>query len=67
MGTAEAVNYAYEIPSYLRNDWGRDWGSIERYSLRTNSNGDAPKVADINLETIQRSGLWNPGHMKVDE
>lgn len=67
MGTAEAVNNAYEIPSYLRNDWGRDWGSIERYSLRTNSNGDAPKVADINLETIQRSGLWNPGHMKVDE
>ncbi|BAU94565.1 arabinosyl transferase [Corynebacterium suranareeae] len=67
MGTAEAVNNAYEIPSYLRNDWGRDWGSIERYSLRTNSNGDAPKVADINLETIQRSGLWNPGHMKVDD
>lgn len=67
MGTAEAVNNAYEISSYLRNDWGRDWGSIERYSLRTNSNGDAPKVADINLETIQRSGLWNPGHMKVDE
>ena len=67
MGTAEAINNAYEISSYLRNDWGRDWGSIERYSLRTNSNGDAPKVADINLETIQRSGLWNPGHMKVDE
>ena len=67
MGTAEAVNNAYEIPSYLRNDWDRDWGSIERYSLRTNSNGVAPKVADINLETIQRSGLWNPGHMKVDE
>ncbi|ALC04696.1 hypothetical protein CDES_01080 [Corynebacterium deserti GIMN1.010] len=67
MGTAEAVNWAYEIPSYLRNDWGRDWGSIERYSLRTNSTGDAPKVADINLENIQRSGLWDPGHMKVDE
>lgn len=67
MGTAEAVNNAYEIPSYLLNDWGRDWGSIERYMLRTNSNGEAPQVADINLETIQRSGLWNPGHMKVDD
>ncbi|ANE02936.1 arabinosyltransferase domain-containing protein [Corynebacterium crudilactis] len=67
MGTAEAVNNAYEIPSYLRNDWGRDWGSIERYALRTNSTGDAPQVADINLETIQRSGLWDPGHMKVDD
>ncbi|MFP7365158.1 arabinosyltransferase domain-containing protein [Corynebacterium callunae] len=67
MGTAEAVNYAYEIPSYLRNDWGRDWGSIERYMLRTNSTGEAPEVADINLETIQRSGLWNPGHMKLDD
>ncbi len=66
MGTAEAVNTAYEIPSYLRNDWGRDWGSIELYELRTNSQNEAPKVAEVNLETIQRSGLWNPGSMKVD-
>lgn len=67
MGTAEAVNDAYEIPSYLAGDWGRDWGSIERYSLRTNSEGAAPRVAEVELETIQRSGVWNPGPMKVDE
>ena len=66
MGTAEAVNTAYEIPSYLKNDWGRDWGSIERYELRTNSQNEAPQVADVDLETIQRSGIWNPGSMKVD-
>ena len=65
MGTAEAVNTAYEIPSYLRNDWGRDWGSIELYELRTNSRGEAPVVADVNLQTIQRSGVWNPGSMKI--
>lgn len=65
MGTAEAVNTAYEIPSYLRNDWGRDWGSIELYELRTNSRGEAPVVADVNLETIQRSGVWDPGSMKI--
>ena len=22
------------VPSYLRNDWYRDWGSIERYERR---------------------------------
>ncbi|WP_245802200.1 arabinosyltransferase domain-containing protein [Corynebacterium pacaense] len=66
MGTAEAVNSSFEIPSYLKGDWGRDWGSIERYQLRTNSEGQSPEVADIDLETIQRSGLWDPGHMKVD-
>ena len=66
MGTAEAVNVSYVIPSYLKNDWGRDWGSIERYELRTNSLGETPKVAEADLETIQRSGLWDPGSMKVD-
>ena len=65
MATAEAVNYSYEIPSYLNNDWARDWGSIEKYELRTNSQGDAPIEADINHEVIQRSGLWKNSEMKI--
>jgi len=65
MATAEAVNYSYEIPSYLNNDWARDWGSIEKYELRTNSLGEAPAEADIDLEVIQRSGLWKNSEMKI--
>ncbi|WKD56655.1 putative arabinosyltransferase C [Corynebacterium capitovis DSM 44611] len=65
LSTAEAVNYSYEIPGYLKNDWQRDWGSIAKYELRTNSVGEAPALATVDHETVSRSGLWSPGHMKV--
>lgn len=65
MSTAEAVNYSYEIPSYLGNDWARDWGSIQKYELRTNSAGEAPKLAEVNHDVITRSGLWKNSEMKV--
>ncbi|WKD60136.1 putative arabinosyltransferase B [Corynebacterium ciconiae DSM 44920] len=65
LGTAEAVNTSYEAPGYLKNDWKRDWGSLQYYSLRTNSEGDAPKEAKIDTETITRSGLWKPSKMQT--
>ncbi|MBK4181434.1 arabinosyltransferase [Corynebacterium macginleyi] len=65
MSTAEAVNYSYEIPSYLNNDWARDWGSIEKYELRTDSKGNTPAKAEIDYETVTRSGLWKESEMKI--
>ncbi len=65
LATAEAVNYSYEIPGYMNHDWQRDWGSVAKYERRTNSVGEAPKVAEINHEDITRTGWWSPGHMKV--
>ena len=65
LATAEAVNYSYEIPGYLANDWARDWGSIAKYELRTNSQGDAPEEADIDYSVHSRWGWWNPGEMKI--
>lgn len=67
MATAEAVNWSYEIPSYLNNDWARDWGTVKKYELRTNSKGDAPRLADIKHEEISRSGLWMPSEMKIKD
>lgn len=67
LATAEAVNSSHEIPSYTRNDWQRDWGSVERYVRRTNSEGDIPAEADITYEEIVRSGLWNPSEMNIRE
>ncbi|MDO5099173.1 MAG: arabinosyltransferase domain-containing protein [Corynebacterium sp.] len=66
LGTAETVNYSYEIPAYAKDDWLRDWGSIERYQIRPNSVGDIPDGAIIDHESITRSGLWNPGHQNID-
>jgi len=40
------------IPTYLRDDWYRDWGSIERYD-RLVSAADAPKAAvEEGTETV---------------
>ncbi len=65
LATTEAVNTSYELPSYTRNDWHRDWGSISMYQLRGNSEGETPDVAEIDTEEIVRSGLWHESDMKI--
>ena len=65
LATAEAVNYSYEVPGYLRDDWQRDWGSVARYKLRTDSTGVTPEPAQIDHETVTRWGWWTPGPMKI--
>ncbi|MFV8382358.1 arabinosyltransferase domain-containing protein [Corynebacterium hindlerae] len=67
LGVTEAVNTSIEIPGYLKDDWHRDWGSITKYAPRTNTRGEVPDVAVIHHETVQRSGLWNPGTMQTAE
>nr|WP_245974973.1 arabinosyltransferase domain-containing protein [Corynebacterium alimapuense] len=66
MGTADAVNSSYELPSYTKSDWHRDWGSIEIYLRRVNSEGTAPVDAEIDMEVVSRSGLWMPSEMMID-
>ena len=65
LATAEAVNYSYDVPGYLRGDWQRDWGSFAKYELRTDSTGAAPVEANIDYETHTRWGWWTPGPMKI--
>ena len=65
LAPTEAVNTSYEIPGYLRDDWQRDWGSVAKYSRRTNSAGDAPALAQVDVTETTRSGLYTPGPMKV--
>ena len=67
LSTAEAVNYSYQVPGYMKGDWQRDWGSLSRYQLRTNSVGEVPALAEIQLEKVTRSGWWTPGPMKIRE
>lgn len=65
-GIAEAVNYNYQLPSYSKNDWQRDWGSIEVYHPRPNSQGKEPDLATVTTEVVTRSGLWYPGPMNIN-
>ena len=48
---------ARTIPSYLANDWDRDWGSIEQF---VPLDRDAVP-ARVDTGTATRSGLWTPG------
>jgi len=50
---------ATTIPSYLRNDAGRDWGTLQRlvpYQTTT--------LADLNVGEATRSGLWRPAPIR---
>ncbi|WP_182358973.1 arabinosyltransferase domain-containing protein [Tomitella gaofuii] len=51
---------AETVPAYQDNDWGRDWGSLEKFSLRVPDS----TVAELDLGTATRSGLWSPGPIR---
>ncbi len=51
---------AETVPTYLDNDWDRDWGSLERYR-RIDPDAD---TATVDVDEITRSGLWSPGAIR---
>jgi arabinosyltransferase A len=51
------------IPTYLRNDWYRDWGSIERYDPVVPP--DQAPVAHIEQGTKQVFGFSRPGPIRA--
>ncbi|TQC43828.1 arabinosyltransferase [Rhodococcus sp. WS4] len=56
LGWIEMTQASRTIPSYLKDDWDRDWGGVEQYSPL-----DAgATAAEIDTTQTQRSGLWNP-------
>ncbi len=61
LGISDLLLRAQVMPTYLSRDWGRDWGSLRRFETIV----DAPP-ADIELGTATRSGLWSPGHMRIE-
>ena len=47
-------------PSYLRNDWAKDWGSLQRLTPLK------PQVtAEIDLTDDVHWGWWTPGPMRA--
>ncbi|WP_031938348.1 arabinosyltransferase C-terminal domain-containing protein, partial [Prescottella defluvii] len=63
LGWTEMLAGATTVPTYLNNDWGRDWGSLERYDRHYPDAATAP----VQTETLNRSGFWSPGTLRVYE
>ncbi|WP_371830391.1 arabinosyltransferase domain-containing protein [Antrihabitans cavernicola] len=57
----EALASSVTLPTYLKDNWGRDWGSLERYTPYY------PKATAATIDTaeVTRSGFWKPGPLRV--
>ncbi|HIW92742.1 MAG TPA: arabinosyltransferase domain-containing protein [Candidatus Corynebacterium avicola] len=64
-GMTEMTTNGTELPTYLENDWQRDWGVITKLTPFASSTGDEPKQAELDVESETRSGLWSPGPMRL--
>ncbi len=60
LGISELLFRATTVPTYLQDDWFRDWGALQRL---VQFYPDAqPARLDLGAET--RSGLWDPGPLR---
>ena len=48
------------MPTYLTNDWDRDWGSLERFTPLDES----ATPARVESEQVTRSGTWSAGPVR---
>lgn len=60
LGITQAMLRPTIIPSYLRNDWGRDWGSLQQFTEIAEA-----EPADIEIGSSTHSGLWSPAPMRA--
>ncbi|NKY34467.1 arabinosyltransferase [Nocardia speluncae] len=57
LGYTELLTRSEVMPSYLRDDWKRNWGEIHRLVPYD----PAATSALPTTTTVRRSGVWNPG------
>ncbi|MGB3696863.1 MAG: arabinosyltransferase domain-containing protein [Gordonia sp. (in: high G+C Gram-positive bacteria)] len=60
LGITENELRPTEVPAYLKNDWARDWGSLQRYSPLL-----PQREAELTFTEQSHGGLWSPGPMRV--
>jgi arabinosyltransferase C len=60
LGITELLVRATTLPSYLKDDWFRDWGTLQQL---TPYDPDAAP-ARLDLGSATRSGLWSPGPLR---
>jgi arabinosyltransferase C len=61
LGITELLLRASPVPTYLQDDWFRDWGALQK--LTQWYPGAQP--ARLDLGTATRSGLWTPGPLRL--
>ncbi|MFC0316220.1 arabinosyltransferase domain-containing protein [Gordonia phosphorivorans] len=60
LGITDALLSHTLVPTYLRNNWGRDWGGLERFTPLV---PDAtPAELELGYRTV--NGFWSPAPMR---
>ena len=60
LGVTELLVRATTVPTYLKDDWSRDWGALQRLTPYYPN----AEPARLELGTATRSGLWNPAPLR---
>jgi len=60
LGITELLFKATPVPTYLKGDWFRDWGSLQRFTQYY----PEARPAAIDVGTATRSGLWRPAPLR---
>ena len=60
LGVTELLLRATTVASYLKDDWSRDWGALQRL----NPYYPDATPARLQLGTVTRGGLWNPAPLR---
>ncbi|MGE0220352.1 arabinosyltransferase domain-containing protein [Mycolicibacterium sp.] len=61
LGITELLVRPVSVPTYLKHDWFRDWGALQRL-LPFYPNAEP---ARLELGTATRSGLWSPAPLRL--
>jgi arabinosyltransferase C len=60
LGISELLFRAVTVPTYLKGDWFRDWGALQRL----NPYYPDAQPARLDLGTATRSGWWSPAPLR---
>ena len=60
LGVTELLAKATTVASYLKDDWSRDWGSLQRLTPYYPN----AQPARLQLGAVARSGLWDPAPLR---
>lgn len=63
LGITDLLMRAQVMSTYLSNDWGRDWGSLRKFSMTPEAEGAQPATLDFGTST--HNGLYSPGHIRI--
>lgn len=61
LGITELLVRPTTVPTYLKDDWFRDWGALQRLTPYYPN----AQPARLDLGTATRSGLWSPGPLRL--